>query len=90
MQHHPPRKRRPSKSVYDRAKAPPLAPKSKRPPIGSFRFTSEAGGKLTAEQQEFGRAMLDYMDAYRRPFPAWSEVLDVVYALGYRRVAAAK
>jgi hypothetical protein len=33
------------------------------------------------------RAMDHYKRENRRPFPTWSEVLEVLYALGYRRVA---
>lgn len=35
----------------------------------------------------FMKAMDDYKRANRRPFPTWSEVLEVIHALGYRRVA---
>jgi hypothetical protein len=33
------------------------------------------------------KAMDDYKRANRRPFPTWSEVLEVLHALGYRKVA---
>jgi hypothetical protein len=32
-------------------------------------------------------AMDTYKRANRRPFPTWSEVLEVLTALGYRKVA---
>jgi hypothetical protein len=35
----------------------------------------------------FMKAMEQYKRANRRPFPTWSEVLEVLHALGYRRVA---
>jgi hypothetical protein len=35
----------------------------------------------------FMKAMDLYKRANRRPFPTWSEVLEVLYALGYRKVA---
>jgi hypothetical protein len=35
----------------------------------------------------FMKAMDDYKRMNRRPFPTWSEVLEVLYALGYRKVA---
>lgn len=38
------------------------------------------------EEVEFMKAMDQYKRANRRPFPTWSEVLEVIYALGYRRV----
>jgi hypothetical protein len=36
----------------------------------------------------FMRAMDQYKRDNRRPFPTWSEVLEVLRALGYRKVAA--
>lgn len=36
---------------------------------------------------EFMRAMDDYKRKSGRPFPTWSEVLEVVISLGYRQVA---
>jgi len=37
----------------------------------------------------FMRAMDQYKRDNRRPFPTWSEVLEVLHALGYRKVAEA-
>lgn len=39
------------------------------------------------EEIEFMRAMDQYKRDNRRPFPTWSEVLEVLSALGYRKVA---
>jgi len=36
---------------------------------------------------EFMRAMDEYKRRSGRPFPTWSEVLEVLVALGYRKVA---
>ncbi|MGF1581948.1 MAG: hypothetical protein ACFCD0_21695 [Gemmataceae bacterium] len=36
----------------------------------------------------FMKAMDEYKRANRRPFPTWSEVLEVLVALGYRKVEA--
>ena len=36
---------------------------------------------------EFMRAMDDYKRKSGRPFPTWSEVLEVIMSLGYRKVA---
>jgi hypothetical protein len=41
----------------------------------------------TDDEIEFMRAMDQYKRDNRRPFPTWSEVLEVLRALGYRRVA---
>ncbi len=37
----------------------------------------------------FMKAMDQYKRANRRPFPTWSEVLEVLVSLGYRKVEAA-
>ncbi len=44
-------------------------------------------GEMTEEQFEFLMAINEYKRVNRRPFPSWSEVLDVMTALGYRKVA---
>jgi hypothetical protein len=41
------------------------------------------------EEITFMRAMDLYKRANRRPFPTWSEVLEVLHSLGYRKVADA-
>lgn len=38
------------------------------------------------DEVEFMRAMDDYKRHSGRPFPTWSEVLEVVVSLGYRKV----
>ena len=40
-----------------------------------------------AEEVEFMKAMDDYKRLSGRQFPTWSEVLEVLNALGYRKVA---
>ncbi len=44
-------------------------------------------GEMTAEQFEFIMAVNEYKRVNKRPFPTWTEVLDVITALGYRKVA---
>jgi hypothetical protein len=41
------------------------------------------------EETEFMNAMDRYKRDNRRPFPTWSEVLEVMRAMGYRKVADA-
>ena len=41
------------------------------------------------DEVEFMNAMDDYKRRSGRPFPTWSEVLEVLRDLGYRKVAAA-
>ncbi|HUU23219.1 MAG TPA: hypothetical protein VM389_11865 [Phycisphaerae bacterium] len=44
-------------------------------------------GEMTKEQFSFLMAVNEYKRVNKRPFPTWTEVLDVVKALGYRKVA---
>src|SRR5438309_4724059 len=41
----------------------------------------------TDEEIIFMKSMDQYKRDNRRPFPTWSEVLEVLHALGYRKVA---
>ena len=43
----------------------------------------------TDDEIEFMKSMDIYKRSNRRPFPTWSEVLEVMRALGYRKVAPA-
>lgn len=42
---------------------------------------------MSDEQFEFLLAIDEYKRKNARPFPTWTEVLEVIKALGYRRVA---
>jgi hypothetical protein len=44
-------------------------------------------GQMSDEQFEFLMAIDEYKNTNARPFPTWTEVLEVIKALGYRRVA---
>jgi hypothetical protein len=44
-------------------------------------------GELSDEQFAFVMAMDEYKRANKRPFPTWTEVLEVIKYLGYRKVA---
>ncbi len=44
-------------------------------------------GEMTHEQFVFLMAIDRYKKENQRPFPTWTEVLEVIKALGYRRVA---
>ncbi len=41
------------------------------------------------DEMEFMKAMERYKRENRRPFPTWSEVLEVLISMGYRRVETA-
>ena len=42
---------------------------------------------MNEEQLEFIKAIDEYKRVNNRPFPTWTEVLDVILYLGYRKVA---
>ncbi len=44
-------------------------------------------GNMTDEQFEFLMAIDEYKRKNDRPFPTWTEVLEVIKAIGYRKVA---
>ena len=44
-------------------------------------------GQMSQEQYEFLMAIDEYKRQNAKPFPTWTEVLEVIWALGYRRVA---
>ena len=44
-------------------------------------------GQMTDEQFEFVMAVDQYKKLNSRPFPTWTEVLDIIKTLGYRKVA---
>ena len=44
-------------------------------------------GQMSDEQFEFVMAIDEYKRANSRPFPTWTEVLEIIKALGYRKVA---
>ena len=41
--------------------------------------------EMSAEVMEFIQAIDEYKRLQQRPFPSWSEVLDVLKSLGYAR-----
>ncbi|MDX2199719.1 MAG: hypothetical protein SF069_12205 [Phycisphaerae bacterium] len=44
-------------------------------------------GHMNEEQLEFIKAIDEYKRANNKPFPTWTEVLDLLLYLGYRKVA---
>jgi hypothetical protein len=47
-------------------------------------------GNMNDEQFDFLMAIDEYKRSNRKPFPSWTEVLEVIKALGYRKVAEAQ
>ncbi|MCK4886728.1 MAG: hypothetical protein KAS96_05020 [Planctomycetes bacterium] len=44
-------------------------------------------GNMSDEQFDFLMAIEEYKKENSRPFPTWTEVLELIKALGYRKVA---
>ncbi|MHC4635933.1 MAG: hypothetical protein ACYTBP_00815 [Planctomycetota bacterium] len=44
-------------------------------------------GQMSDEQFEFLMAVDEYKKKNSRPFPTWTEILELIKALGYRKVA---
>ena len=44
-------------------------------------------GHMSDEQFEFVMAVDEYKRKNDRPFPTWTEVLEVIKAIGYRKIA---
>lgn len=44
-------------------------------------------GHMSDEQFEFLMAIEEYKKANAKPFPTWTEILEVMKAMGYRKVA---
>ena len=78
---------RPSRKVP--VAGPPTSRKAPGRKIPSRnRYYGPDGGTLTDAHVEFGAAIDRYKREKKRPFPLYSEILDVLMALGYRKVAA--
>lgn len=68
---------------------------SKRATAANSAAETEEEGKggsmrpdeMPAEVLEFIQAIDEYKRIHRRPFPSWSEVLEVLKTLGYQRAA---
>jgi len=54
--------------------------------LGDDRKSAEEGN-MSDEQFEFLMAIDEYKKKNSRPFPTWTEVLEVIKAIGYRKVA---
>jgi len=79
-----------------RKKSVPVAMDRRRANASEKRRTSERRRQIdpttcereyTDEEIAFMKAMDQYKRDNHRPFPTWSEVLEVLRALGYRQVA---
>ncbi|HUS48513.1 MAG TPA: hypothetical protein VM098_10350 [Phycisphaerae bacterium] len=79
------RRTRPRRSVVDRRSGMERRRGPGRRRSDDRRAAEE--GEMTDEQFDFIMAINEYKQVNKRPFPTWTEVLDVMHALGYRKVA---
>jgi hypothetical protein len=66
------------------------SPKKSAAPEGETsakKPTPTKPSEMCGEVMDFITAIDDYKRIHGRPFPSWSEVLDIVKALGYSRSA---
>lgn len=88
-----PKKKSPSsdspklKSAPARATSPAKAEKTEEDSAEDGKVGATRPDEMPAEVLEFIQAIDEYKRINRRPFPSWSEVLEVLKALGYNRVA---
>jgi len=61
---------------------PAAAPKAAKPASGA------KPDQMEPDVLEFIQAIDDYKRANGRPFPSWSEVLEIIKTLGYERAEA--
>ncbi len=54
---------------------------------GSERHISARPDEMPPEVLEFIQAIDEYKRVHRRPFPTWTEVLEIVKTLGYERAS---
>jgi hypothetical protein len=80
-----PTRRRPP--VPNPKAAPKTKPKRKDEEEGE-KSSSLRPDEMPADVLEFITAMDHYKRVHQRPFPNWSEVLEVVKSLGYARARA--
>ena len=65
----------------------PASPADEEEPESGERRVSARPDEMPPEVLEFIQAIDEYKRVHRRPFPTWSEVLEIVKTLGYERAS---
>jgi len=81
------RRRRVIPVAVDRRRAANAAEKRKTSERRRLIDPTTCERDYTDDETAFMKAMERYKRENRRPFPTWSEVLEVLHSLGYRKVA---
>ncbi|MBK7643863.1 MAG: hypothetical protein IPJ19_12595 [Planctomycetes bacterium] len=89
-----PRKKTPASkqsSPAKRSSKPAATPRASAEPAeeseGNERRGTPRPDEMPPEVLEFIQAIDEYKRVHRRPFPTWSEVLEIVKTLGYERAS---
>jgi len=72
-----------TKRAKERKAATPAEPQDE----SAERHVSARPDEMPPEVLEFIQAIDEYKRVHRRPFPTWSEVLEIVKTLGYERAS---
>jgi hypothetical protein len=79
-------RRKPAHKTAKKAIAKPAAKVTRKPKATEKKEIRKGPDtEITEDVLEFIRALDSYKREKNRPFPTWSEVLEVVKRLGYRR-----
>lgn len=81
------RKESPAAKRASERPAPRPAARQEEDSEGGERHTSARPDEMPPEVLEFIQAIDEYKRVHRRPFPTWSEVLEIVKTLGYERAS---
>lgn len=72
-----------AKTHKKRPASTPAIPEGDEGPVRGANLRPD---EMPADVLEFITAVDDYKRIHRRPFPTWSEVLEILKGLGYARV----
>lgn len=72
--------------IHKKRAAPSTSPSVPEVEAEPTRGTNMRPDEMPADVLEFITAVDDYKRIHRRPFPTWSEVLEILKGLGYARV----
>jgi len=75
------------KRSNERMHARKAAPRAEEESGTGERHVSARPDEMPPEVLEFIQAIDEYKRVRRRPFPTWSEVLEIVKTLGYQRAS---
>jgi hypothetical protein len=80
-----------TKARYDTLRIPKAVKRTSTPrgrSVGTeSAFALNPGSEYSQNELEFLQAIDAYKRENERPFPSWTEILEIAFALGYRKVA---